>query len=122
MQFVQILSITVSLVIMITVIEFIRRGAFKERYALLWLFSSFVLLVFSIWRNLLDYMARLFGFYYPPSFLFLLGFGFLMLITLHFSVAISKLSEHNKRMAQELGLMKDELEQLRKEKDTSEES
>jgi len=119
MQIVQILSITVSLVIMISVIEFIRRGAFKERYALLWLFASFVLLVFSIWRNLLDYMAKLFGFYYPPSFLFLIGFGFLMLITLHFSMAISNLSEKNKKMAQELGIMKDELEQLKKENNTS---
>ncbi len=118
MEVVQILSITVSLFIMVTVIELIRRGAFKERYALLWLFSSLVLLIFSIWRNLLDYMARLFGFFYPPSFLFLLGFGFLMLITLHFSMVISNLSEKNKKMAQELGLMKDELEQLKKDKNT----
>jgi hypothetical protein len=116
MQLVQILSITVSLMIMISVIEFIRRGAFKERYAILWLFASVILLILSIWRNLLHYLAQLFGFYYPPSFLFLVGFGFLMLITLHFSMVISSLSEKNKKLAQEIGLMKDELEALKKER------
>jgi len=114
MQLVQILSIAVSLIILISVIEFIRRGAFKERYALLWLFSSVVLLIISIWRKLLDYLAALFGFYYPPSFLFLLGLGFLLLITLHFSIVISKLAEKNKKLTQELSLMKDEIEQLKK--------
>ena len=122
MQLVQILSIAVSLIILISVIEFIRRGAFKEKYALLWLLASIVLLTISIWRNLLHYLAKIFGFFYPPSFLFLLGLGFLLLITLHFTVVISRLSEKNKKLAQELGLMKDEMEQLKNEKKTSEEN
>jgi len=116
MQLVQVLSITVSLMILVTVIEFIRRGAFKEKYALMWLFSSVVLLTISIWRGLLHKLAALFGFFYPPSFLFLIGLGFLMLITLHFSVVISNLTEKNKKLAQEIGLIKDELETLKKEK------
>jgi hypothetical protein len=106
--------------ILIAVIEFIRRGAFKEKYALLWLFSSVVLLTISIWRSLLHKLAAIFGFYYPPSFLFLLGLGFLLLITLHFSVVISNLSEKNKKLAQELGLVKDEIEQLKKKKTSDE--
>jgi hypothetical protein len=116
MQLIQIVSITVSLTILIAVIEFIRRGAFKEKYALLWLFSSLVLLTISIWRSLLHKLAALFGFFYPPSFLFLLGLGFLLLITLHFSVVISNLTEKNKKLAQELSLIKDEIGQLKKKK------
>jgi len=121
MQLVQIVSIIVSLIILLAVIEFIRRGVFKEKYALLWLFSSIVLLMLSLWRSLLDYLAGIFGFFYPPSFLFLLGLGFLILITLHFSVVISILSEKNKKLAQELSLMKNEIEQLKKKK-TSDDS
>lgn len=108
MQLVQILSIVVSSIILLFVVELIRRGVFKERYALLWLFASVALLTFSIWRRLLDSAAKFFGFYYSPSFLFLLGFGFLLLITLHFSVTVSKLSEKNKRLAQELSILKEE--------------
>ncbi len=95
MDILQILSITISLIILLSVLEFIRRGVFKEKYALLWLFASIVLILISFWRGLLDFFAGIFGFYYPPSFLFLLGLGFLLLITLHFSIVVSILSEKN---------------------------
>ncbi|MBI4682555.1 MAG: DUF2304 domain-containing protein [Nitrospirae bacterium] len=114
MQLVQVLSIIVSALIFLFVIELIRRGAFKEKYALLWLLASVVLLVLSIWRRLLDYLALMFGFFYPPSFLFLLGFGFLLLITLHFSIVISNLSEKNKKLTQELGLIREEIDRIKK--------
>ncbi len=113
MEVIQILSIGVSLGVLIFVIEFIRRGALKEKYALLWLFSSLVLLLLSVWRRLLDIIAEAFGFYYSPSFLFLLGFGFLILITLHFSIVVSILSVKNKKLAQELGIIKEELERIK---------
>ena len=112
MDILQILSITLSLFVLISVLEFIRRGVFKEKYALLWLFASIVLIIISFWRRLLDFTAGIFGFYYPPSFLFLLGLGFLLLITLHFSIVVSNLSEKNKKLAQELGILKEKLEKV----------
>ncbi len=75
MDILQILSITLSLVVLVSVLEFIRRGVFKEKYALLWLFSSIALIIISLWRGLLDFTAGIFGFYYPPSFLFLICLG-----------------------------------------------
>jgi hypothetical protein len=112
MDILQILSITLSLVVLISVLELIRRGVFKEKYALLWLFASIVLLIISCLRELLDFTAGIFGFYYPPSFLFLLGLGFLLLITLHFTIVVSILSEKNKKLAQELGILKEKLEKI----------
>jgi hypothetical protein len=94
---------------LLVIIELIRRGRLKERYALLWLFAGIVLLIFSLSRDLLKYVASLVGIYYPPSLLFLLAFLFLLLITLHFSSVISGLSEKNKQMAQELALLRQEM-------------
>jgi len=94
---------------LIVIVELIRRGQLKERYALLWLFAGIILLIFSLSRGLLEYVASLVGIYYPPSFLFLLAFLFLMLITLHFSSVISELSEKNKQLAQELALLRQEM-------------
>jgi hypothetical protein len=94
---------------LIVIIELIRRGQLKERYALLWLFAGIILLVFSLSRGLLEYVASLVGIYYPPSLLFLLAFLFLLLITLHFSSVISELSEKNKQLAQELALLRQEM-------------
>jgi hypothetical protein len=113
MDIVKALAIAGSAILLLLVFELIRRGRLKERYALLWLFSSLVLLILSLSRSLLEFFSRLVGIYYPPSLLFLVAFVFLLLITLHFSAVISGLSDKNKRLAQELALLRQEVEQLR---------
>jgi hypothetical protein len=105
-----VVSVTVSAAIFFTVIELIRRNRLKERYALLWLFSSLVLLLFSVSRNLLHFMSQVSGIAYPPSLIFLLGFLFLIVINVHFSTVISKLSDENKTLAQEVALLREVLE------------
>jgi hypothetical protein len=109
MDLVKILAVTGSGVVLIVVVELIRRGQLKERYSLLWLLAGTVLLVLSASRELLEYISHLIGIYYPPSFLFLLAFLFLLLISLHFSVVISGLSEKNKKLAQEIALLRQEV-------------
>jgi hypothetical protein len=110
MDLLKILAVLGSGALLIVVVELIRRGRLKERYALLWLLAGAVLLFLSSSRGLLDAIARLLGIFYPPSFLFLLAFFFLLLITLHFSVVLSSLSEKNKKLAQELALLRQELQ------------
>ncbi len=110
MDLLKLFSIVGSGVLLITVVELIRRGRLKERYSLLWLFAGGILFVLSSSRGLLEYISHMVGIYYPPSFLFLLAFFFLLLITLHFSVVISGLSEKNKKLAQELALLRQELQ------------
>jgi hypothetical protein len=109
MDLIKIIAVLGSGSVFVVVIEMIRRGRLKEKYALLWLFASAILLVLSVSRGLLEYVSFLVGIYYPPSFLFLLAFLFLLLITLHFSSVISGLSEKNKQLAQELALLRQEI-------------
>jgi hypothetical protein len=109
MDLIKILSIAGTGTVLLLVIELIRRGRLKERYSLLWLFAGTILLILSFSRSLLEFFSHMVGIYYAPSFLFLLAFLFLLLITLHFSVVISGLSEKNKLLAQELALLKQEL-------------
>jgi len=103
---------------LMVIVELIRRGRLKEKYSLLWLFAGTILLIFSLSRGLLEYASSLLGIYYPPSFLFLVAFLFLLLITLHFSVVVSGLSEKNKQLAQELALLRQELQDKVCEKTT----
>jgi hypothetical protein len=114
MDIVKVLAITGSATVLLLVLELIRRGRLKERYSLLWLFSGIVLLILSLSRSLLEYLSRLVGIYYPPSLLFLIAFVFLLLITLHFSAVISGLSEKNKRLAQEIALLRQALDEIRR--------
>ena len=110
MDLLKILAIVGSGAVLVVVIELVRRGRLKEKYSLLWLFAGTILLIFSSSRDLLEYVSHVVGVYYPPSFLFLLAFLFLLLITLHFSVVISGLSEKNKRLAQEVALLRQEVQ------------
>jgi len=114
MDIVKVLAIMGSATVLFLVLELIRRGRLKERYSLLWLFSGAVMLILSLSRGLLEYIARQVGIFYPPSLLFLVAFIFLLLITLHFSAVISGLSERNKLLAQEIALLRQALDEVKR--------
>lgn len=122
MQLVQIIAVIFSVSLLIGIVDLIRRGMIKEQYALLWLASAVILLILSVWRGLLDKIALAMGIAYPPSFLFLVAFLFLLLIVLHFSVIISDFSEKNKRLSQEVALLKTMFEQYKTAKEKINES
>ena len=96
------------------VVELIRRHKLREKYAILWLFSAVVLLVFSSSVKLLNKTSRLFGVYYPPSFLFLVAFIFLLFIVFHYSTVLSKESERSKTLAQKISLLEHRIKELEK--------
>ena len=108
---VQITAIIGSVAVMLLVFYLIRQRKLREEYALLWFGASLALIVVSVWRNLLDYAARLLGVAYPPSVLLLgmIGVGFLL--AMHYSISLSRLVEQNKRLAQEVALLRHQLDQ-----------
>jgi hypothetical protein len=110
---VQLVAILGSLLLLGIIISLVRNRRLREEHALLWLLTGIILLVLSLVRPLLDILSRLIGIYYPPAALFLVGFGFTLLILMHFSVLVSDLTERNKRLAQEIALLKQELEELK---------
>jgi len=107
---IQLLSIVVTGGLFVIVFELVRRRKLMERYALLWLFASSVLLVLAVWRGLLNDLARTVGIYYAPSALFAVAFGFILVLLLHFSLVISRLADQNKVLAQRLGLLQQRLD------------
>jgi hypothetical protein len=96
----------------ILVIELVRRRRLMERYALLWLFSSAILLALAVWRSLLETIASAVGIYYPPSALFVIAFGFILVMLLHFSLCTSRLADQNKVLAQKLAQLQQRVDQL----------
>src|SRR3954470_16066414 len=95
----QILAIIVTGGLFVLVFELVRRRRLMERYALLWLFSAAVLLALSVWRQLLELFAHAVGVAYAPSALFLVALGFILVLLLHFSLVISRLTDQNKVLA-----------------------
>ena len=100
-----------SLVLLLVVLELIRSRRLQERYALLWLLTGTVMLGLSLWRGGLEKIAAAVGIHYAPSALFVLGSLFILVVLLHYSTVISKLSEQNAILAQRLALLERELEE-----------
>jgi hypothetical protein len=94
------------------VFELVRRRRLMERYALLWLLSAVTLLVLSVWRDLLEVFASAVGVAYAPSALFLVALGFGLLLLLHFSLVISRLTDQTKVLAQRVGMLQQEVDEL----------
>ena len=109
---IQIVSVAVTGGLFILVFELVRRRRLMERYALLWLFATAVLLGLAIWRGLLEKISGAVGIAYAPSALFAVAFGFVLALLLHFSLVISRLADQNKVLAQKLGMLQERVTTL----------
>ena len=101
-----------SLVLVLVVFELIRSRRLRERYALLWLLTGIVLVILSAWRGGLNTIAGWLGVRgYPPAVLFAVGLLFVILVLLHYSTVISRLSDQNTMLAQRLALLETKLDE-----------
>jgi hypothetical protein len=103
--------IIVAVAICVLIFELIRRKHLMERYAILWLLAAATLLVLAVWQGLLTTLSHAVGIYYPPAALFAVAFLFVLVMLIHFSVTISRLSAQNTVLAQRLALLQQRLEQ-----------
>ena len=106
----KIFAIVASILIMLVVVELVRRRRLREEYSWLWLLTGAVVILLVVWYDLLLFITRLIGAVAPTTTLFIFGLLFLMLISLHYSIQISKLSRQVKEMAQQLTLLKGRVE------------
>jgi hypothetical protein len=102
---VQIVAVLVSGGLLLGILELVRRRRMLERYALLWLVSALVLLVLAVWKGALGVISNAIGVIYPPNALFVVAFGFVLFLLLHFSLAVSRLTDQTKVLAQRLALL-----------------
>ena len=104
---VQIVGILGAGGLLLIILELVRRRRLLERYALLWLLAGSVLLGLAIWRGALEQLAQLVGIASPPNALFFVAFGFVLVLLLHFSVAVSRLTDQSKVLAQRVALLEE---------------
>jgi hypothetical protein len=109
---IQIIALIGSLLLTLFIFNLVRKGKLKEKHSLLWFGASLAILVLSVFRGLLDRVARFIGIAYAPAALFLAALGFGFLLFLYFSITISDLVNKTKRLSQEIGLLRQKLEKL----------
>ena len=103
---------SMALALLLLVLELVRRRLLAERYSLLWLAMALAVLLLAAARPLVDRLAALVGISYPPSALFVAGFGAVLVLMLYLSAVITKLSRQNRIAAQRIGLLDSRLREL----------
>lgn len=118
---IQIVVGVITIFFLIIIIELIRHRKFEEKYALVWIFSMLSIGILSFSPKLLFIIADLLNMYYLTCF-FLIASIFLLTILLFYSVNFSQLTQQNKKLAQEIGILRlklSNLENIVKEKSIS---
>lgn len=110
MRPISVLVIVVALMIALTVVFYVRRWRLKEQYSLLWLVLAVGMVVPAAAPGLVEWFADLLDVFYAPAILFFLALAFVAIMLFHYSLEISRLSDQNQRLTQELGLLRADLE------------
>lgn len=103
----RILSVFLSFCLLALVLMLVKSKKLKEKYALLWLATGTVILMLAVFNKMLYFIVAMLGIKMPINGVLFLGIFFIIIINLHFSVVISKLSEQNKILGQKLALLEE---------------
>jgi hypothetical protein len=98
--FIAIAAVVFSLVIL----ELIRTHRLHERYSVLWLATTVIMLVVAAWPSVLSEPGSLLGIQTPGLAVFGVAFLAVLLLMLHLTATVSKQGEHITRLAQELAV------------------
>ena len=90
----------------------LRKKSLSLPYALLWLFSGLVMLVFTVFPGLLDGFTRLLGFQVASNALFALLFFCVLLILMFLTSVNSRHAESLKSLTQEVARLEKRLREL----------
>lgn len=88
-----------SFVVLLVTFEAVRRSHLRERYALLWVSTGIMLMLCAVFTDVLDFFCALLGMQYV-TFVVTVIFIFLLLVSFHFSIALSALGDDRSRLAQ----------------------
>lgn len=105
-------------ILLVAALVFIARSIIKKRmdvrYALIWMLMLVMIGLFDLFPGLLEIMSDFMGVALPVNMLFFLGFCFALIVIYRITVWIYNLSNEVRRLTQEVGILKHELEAYRK--------
>ena len=116
------LSIILSIFLLMMVVELIRREKLTFKYAIGWLALSLAAIVFSVFDQWLLNLADWFGFELASNFIFYILLGIFVLLSLLMTIFQCQQAEHNDVMAQKIGILENEVKQLKRKSASDHES
>jgi hypothetical protein len=108
----RVFAIVISITTFLVVMELIRRRRLREEYALLWVLTTVGMMVLATWYGLIERITQVIGAVAVTTTLFLFALIFLLLISVHFTTVISRLTVQVRRLTQELAILEAERDRL----------
>ena len=106
-----------AVVTFLFVLNMLRKGALREKYAVLWLFFSGVALVFALIPDSLNWVATKLGVAYPVNLVFFVLAVLLVLVSVQLSHELSRHEMRIRRLAEEVALLRQEIQEERENRD-----
>ena len=94
--------LALAAVMVVAVIEAVRRRRLSEGWALLWITVAVAAVVLAMARPLVDRLATRLDVAYGTSLVFAIGIVFLVVVCINLSMQVSRLNQRVERLAQEL--------------------
>jgi hypothetical protein len=101
----RIFALVASLGTLLFILELVRRRKLKEEYSWLWILTSGSMILLVAFYGVIEWASGLIGAVLPTTTLFLFALLFLLLISVHFSTVISRLTRQVTRLTQELAIL-----------------
>jgi hypothetical protein len=99
------LGLAAATLLLVFVLELLRRGILRERFAALWLAVCAILGIVAVFPSLLRGAADALGFELPSNLLFFAAIVFLLLVCVQLSYEVSRLEARTRRLAEDLALL-----------------
>ncbi|HRY10478.1 MAG TPA: DUF2304 domain-containing protein [Candidatus Nanopelagicales bacterium] len=106
-----VLGIVAALGVSLFVIEMLRRGFLREKFAVLWLLVSAGLVIIAVFPGVLRWAANLVGVQVPSNLLFMMSALLLLVVSVQLSNEVSRVEARTRRLAEEIALLKRSLEE-----------
>jgi hypothetical protein len=104
----RVFAIITSITTFLVVMELIRRRRLREEYALLWVLTTVGMMLLATWYGLIEWISQVIGAVAVTTTIFLFALLFLLLISVHFTTVISRLTVQVRRLTQELAILQAE--------------
>ncbi|CAN5213577.1 hypothetical protein BH11ACT4_BH11ACT4_02150 [soil metagenome] len=109
-----IFGIVSALLILIVVVELLRRRHLRERHAVWWLVAGLLALVAGVFPSTLDWAASLIGIEVPINLVFFVSIAILFLVALQNSSELTQLETKTRLLAEKAALLELRIAELEK--------
>jgi hypothetical protein len=99
------MAIVAAVAVTVFIVELLRRGILREKFAALWLLVSVVVLILAVFPQILVAFAIWLGVAVPANLLFFLAALLLLAVSVQLSFEVSRLEARTRRLAEDLALL-----------------